>query len=1621
MCNEVYIINNGQHVESADSSDDMISRRAYVNFTISAKKNAKMITALYDTGASVSLMTPKDFEKIKQHGTVLEKFQHHCGIINASQKPMATEGAFRVRLFLNGKYIPACFIVSPEIHTSIIGMNIITAHGLTLDPVTFKVRPSAPVSALSDTEFKEDPDTLLKPIAEVRTLKATTIHSRTGQLTRFGLFDPNGQRILREVDGIVTVEQLTAAVKTDQNGAFSIHIPNATAQDNIIPKGRAAGKFYSLNDWAPVNANEAKSKAEQHAKERPLRPHTKEEKAKIKDVLSAQIQHIPYLYRQDYLEMLCQREHFFSADSHDLGFTELQEHVIDTEDKKPVFSPQFRLPAEHLQMIQENVAGWLRSGIVERSKSPYNSPIFCVPKKAGLGLRCVLDYRRLNGKSTEDRYSIRTIDECLEAIGRADSKIFSCLDLTNGYWQLNLRRSDRHLTAFTIPGKGQYQWVTTPQGLMGAPASFSRLMDMIMADAENVITYIDDVLCHSKDHPQHISHLASAIDRIGRCNLRLNPNKCIFGATEVEYLGHTITSKGVQPGKDKAAVVKSARPPTTTKELKSFLGLANYFRNYIVHFSQKAAPLFKLTRQDSKWKSGTLPPDALAAFERLRHEVSSRPVMAYPRREGRFHLYVDAALGDSKNEGGLGAVLLQDQPNGLQRPIAYASRRLQTHERNYPAFLAEMQAACYGMEEFHHLLTGRRFFLYTDHKPLTRLSTVHTKTLNRLQLKMQDLHPVIKFVDGKENSIADFLSRYHGMNVSTDKQVQRPDSNPIAIISHSPEGLPLAMIDASPYRIRALQRLDDNLKDVCKYVLENTAGSTREEPKTVELRRQTLTMFNGVLYVKVPNRAGIISHSPWRVVTPRAMRREILAEAHNSSVGGHGGQFKTAERIKADFWWKNMDADIADHVSTCTTCQAATNKGLDGLAPLQPLPAPTGPNKRVHIDLFGPLTSSESGNNFIMVITDAFSKFAIAKPIKGKAAHTVADAILQHLYVFGVPERIQTDQGLEFCNELERNLWDSLNIQHDVTTPYHPQCNAGAEVFNKTLKHYLATAIIDAEASTLDWQLYIGPLMFSYNTAVSSTTKVTPFDALFGYDPRAPLWSSEYLEPNANNLKNASFQDYLHQIRKAQAATRNIVHHNNQHTRQQYKDAHDRNAMDTAPDYQPGDLVWARINDRRMPNQKIFKKWEKAVIVSRATETTFVVKREGRKRNKLRTLNYKQLKARTPDAQPPPAPQEEEEEGQLPPEDDPQPDNGQQTEQREDGQQQEPTQDEHRTPPQTDGEESGDDDPDQDPGQEDDEDEDDNDSDSQQQEESTRLRRRRGRNDDHRDRLERLRDPRESRHEPRHDRVQHQPEQQGQPSADDEPDLAPADDPRRERGRRTVKPDQRKRPTRNPDPIARLLDRRDRTFSDMDRLERLHDPRQSIHEPRAHHVQQQQDREGMQGAEEDFEPHGQKRPQADDHYENAPRRSTRIRVEANHTDLPIASWLDGRQLTHKQWQLIFDYLLSGHLELTPNIGFSTQQFTQPAQTAPTPPADRPAPTTRPEVQYNAPPGRPFTQPTQPEPPSPPTATDNEEKGAKKKSKSKSRQRLLRWKRLAHKKLRISKVEAHSTSGFRSSN
>jgi len=568
--------------------------------------------------------------------------------------------------------------------------------------------------------------------------------------------------------------------------------------------------------------------------------------------------------------------------------------------------------------------------------------------------------------------------------------------------------------------------------------------------------------------------------------------------------------------------------------------------------------------------------------------------MAYPSRQGRFHLYVDAALGDEEEEGGLGAALFQEQQDGSQRPVAYASRQLQSHEKNYSPFLIELRAVVYGLETFHHHLFGRSFTVYTDHKPITNLSKVHTKTLNRLQEEMLKYHFDIKHIPGPNNPVADFLSR----NPETNPQAQNTQNTDIDLVEQD-------------YVAKA-QLNDPELRRVIKEVNDGTKLTEGWHRFPGEF-----IVFNGILHFQPAKTSQVITTNPIKLVVPKSLQDTIAKDMHASQFAGHSGFFKTRSRARDLYWWPHMDNDIERICAQCITCNRMANKYQLRRQPTVERDLPNGPNDRVHVDLFGPLqacTDSGRTKKYVMVMTDAFTKLAILRTIPNKLAETTAKTFLEAwVYTFGVPKTVITDQGNEFKGLFDATLLVTLQSKHIATTPYHPQSNGQAEVFNRTMAHYLRTMIEDCNTDTLDWEAYIMPLQFSYNTSIHSTTMTTPFFAHFGYDPLVPLWKRK---DKATLDQTIKFNDPVSKVLQVNHRIHNHIRERLPAVRQtqdfQYNTRHH---TDKRP-YQVGDRVWVTRLGIPVSNPKLAQKWEEAIILKIFPNNSVKVSRYNRSKHK---------------------------------------------------------------------------------------------------------------------------------------------------------------------------------------------------------------------------------------------------------------------------------------------------------------------------------------------------------------------------------------------------------------------
>ncbi|XP_070571314.1 uncharacterized protein [Ptychodera flava] len=434
------------------------------------------------------------------------------------------------------------------------------------------------------------------------------------------------------------------------------------------------------------------------------------------------------------------------------GRTSLAKHSIITTSQQPIHQKPYRHPPAIKDKVREEVQKMLSANIIQSSCSPWASPIVMVPKKDHT-IRFCVDYRRLNQITQFDAYPMARIDEILDEIGR--SKFISSLDLTKGYWQIPLDDDSRAKSAFITPF-GLYEYLVMPFGMQNAPATFQRLIDSIFSECQDYAkSYFDDVNTHSEDWSSHLTHLREVFERIRQANLTAKPDKCVIGASKAKVFGHIVGNGYIQPDPEKLEAIESFPRPVVKKHVRSFLGLANYYRKFIPTFSDLASPLTDLTQKHQPnsivWNS-----QCEKAFTVIKELLMQQPILASPNFNAKFLVQTDAS------EFGIGCVLSQSSDSG-EHPIMYLSRKLLPRERVYPTIEKECLAIVWAINKLHVYLYGREFVVQTDHQPLQWLERMKNTSsrLMRWSLLLQPYTFSIQHRSGNCNQNADALSRMY--------------------------------------------------------------------------------------------------------------------------------------------------------------------------------------------------------------------------------------------------------------------------------------------------------------------------------------------------------------------------------------------------------------------------------------------------------------------------------------------------------------------------------------------------------------------------------------------------------------------------------------------------------------------------------------------------------------------------------------------------------------------------------------------------------------------------------------------------------------------------------------------
>ncbi|CAO1939527.1 unnamed protein product [Urochloa humidicola] len=712
---------------------------------------------------------------------------------------------------------------------------------------------------------------------------------------------------------------------------------------------------------------------------------------------------------------------------------------------KPVYIRPYRYPPALKDEIEKQVQDLLDKGIIQHSNSPFSSPMLLVKKKDGSWRPCV-DYRYLNALTIRGKFPIPIFDELVDEL--AGATWFSSLDLNSGFHQIRMKAGEEYKTAFQTHF-GHFEFKVMSFGLCGAPGTFQGAMNSTLKPLlrKCVLVFFDDILVFSKSFAEHIDHLRAVFQLLSADQWQVKLSKCSFAQRQIAYLGHIISAEGISTDNSKVVAITTWPTPSNVKELRSFLGMAGYYRKFVHHFAVIAKPLTSLLKKNTLfvWTH-----DHQVAFESLKSALSSAPVLATPDFSKPFCIETDASAQ------GVGAVLMQSgHPLAfISKPLGPRTVGLSTYEKEYLAILL-------AVEQWRSYLQHAEFIICTDQKSLTHLTDqrLNTPWQQKVFTKLLGLQYKIVYKQGTDNRVADALSRR----------------------SHSQASL-RALSACSPSWTDAILQ-GYSLDSEAQVLLSKLALDNSAIPN--------FTLKDGILRFK--NRIWLGSNS--------ALQSQVLSALHDSPVGGHSGFPVTYRRVKQLFAWKGMKAHVKTFVDQCQVCQQAKPDRSKYPGLLQPLPVPSAAWQMISMDFIEGLPKS-SGKDCILVVVDRFTKYSHFIPLSHPfTAAGVAKAFFDNVYkLHGLPDSIVSDRDKVFTSTFWRELFKLAKVSLCMSSSYHPQTDGQTERVNQCLETFLRCFVHACPSKWLEW---LSAAEFWYNTSSHSAIGRSPFVALYGYSPRS--------------------------------------------------------------------------------------------------------------------------------------------------------------------------------------------------------------------------------------------------------------------------------------------------------------------------------------------------------------------------------------------------------------------------------------------------------------------------------------------------------------------------------------
>ncbi|CAG2200816.1 unnamed protein product [Mytilus edulis] len=888
------------------------------------------------------------------------------------------------------------------------------------------------------------------------------------------------------------------------------------------------------------------------------------------DLSSAELTDIE---KQKLKKFLDNNRNVFATDLSELGQTNIYQHEIQTTHEIPVRTPPYRTTPVMKEEIQKQVDKLLENNIIKPSTSPYNSSVVLVKKKDNT-FRFTIDFRKVNAISKAMFYPLPNLNDVFDTIGAVKPKIWSSLDMAQGYWQIELHPNSRHKSAF-VTHNGVYEWNRMPNGLKNSSFTFQMVMSQILQGLnwKNVLVYVDDILIFSENFEEHLTHLNQVFDRLRKANLTLKPSKCHFGVSKVKYLGHILSKNGIQVDEAKIKLVKEHPIPKTQQHVRQFLGLYKPFL----------------------WTA-----ECQKSFETLQNALTTAPILAFPDLSKSFTLTCDAS------GSAIGYILGQVDENKRERVISYGGRALKNEEKNWTISEKECLAVLEGIKQHKVYLLNNKFTVFTDHKALIWLhkSKDTNSKLGRWALQLQDFDFEIIYKEGKNNQNADAISRIPYPPQSPElKDTNEQDNNdlgenPYPIINsmsqkcsqNENQKISDGFIEMrfeyghdDPIVASIVENKLDNLSDVAKLqrecpeltdiitFLENgTLPKDEKKAKTVYFDKDNyrLGQDGELIHQWWPRTKGVprIEAMIEQLVLPKILREDALLSYHDCKAGGgHAGIKKTYAALHLKYYWPGMYQQVYSYVISCDKCQRAKRPAHKQPAPLMPLPV-TDTFDRWHMDILTTLPTTKENYKHILLIVDSFSKWSEAFPLKTQEATEIAHILYNQVFTrFGCPASLTSDRGQNFCSKLIQALCELFQVTRHHTSSYHPQSNSTCERMNSTIGQILRTY---CDQNQMNWADLIPSVMMAIRMSPNTeSTGFSPYHMVFGKEMNIPFDIS--VLPKDNMSKSA--KEHLHQLIDHLKIVKKVCKQNLEKSQEKSKQYYDKRSKE--PNFRVGDRV----------------------------------------------------------------------------------------------------------------------------------------------------------------------------------------------------------------------------------------------------------------------------------------------------------------------------------------------------------------------------------------------------------------------------------------------------------------